>query len=82
MKANFKELEVENIDGSIEKVDLSKVIGNTIYGTAKTLEEAELARNIWKEGEVELSKEDVEIVKKSCENFIYCVKQAILKQVE
>ncbi len=61
-KVDFRAIEIENIAGEIEKVDLAKVLGNAMFGQAKTFEVVELARKIWKDGEVELTAEDVKIL--------------------
>lgn len=83
-KADFRKVEIENINGDKEVVDLSKILGNGLYSQAKTLEVVELARNIWKNGEVELSDEEVNILKEQVPQLFpaYIVKTAILNTIK
>lgn len=80
---DFKKIEIENIDGTKEAVDLAKVLGNALYAQAKTLEVAELARNIWKNGEVELTKEDKTILNEMVPVLFptYIVRTALLNAI-
>lgn len=83
-KVDFRAIEIENIAGEIEKVDLAKVLGNAMFGQAKTFEVVELARKIWKEGEVELTAEDVKILEEQIPNIFptYIVKTALLNAIK
>lgn len=82
-KVDFRKVEMENINGDKEIVDLSKILGNGLYSQAKTLEVVELARNIWKNGEVELSDEEVNFLKELVPQlFPYIVKTAILNTIK
>ena len=40
---NFKESEVKNIEGEVEKIDFSKQIGNALYSNGKDVEICEPA---------------------------------------
>lgn len=83
-KVNFKAIEIESITGEKEVVDLSKVIGNGLYSQGKTLEVVELARSIWKDGEVELKKEDIKILEEQIPQLFptYIVKTAIMNAIK
>jgi hypothetical protein len=83
-KADFRKVEIENINGEKEIVDLSKILGNGLYSNAKTLEVVELARSIWKDGEVELKEEDVKILEEQVPQLFpaYIVKTAILNTIK
>ena len=83
-KVDFRAIEIENIAGEIEKVDLAKVLGNAMFGQAKTFEVVELARKIWKDGEVELTAEDVKILEEQIPNIFptYIVKTALLNAIK
>lgn len=67
IKVNFREIEVENITGAIDKLDFSKELANGIYSQTKDLGEVELAREMYKEGTIELTKEQA---KKIYEEYI------------
>jgi hypothetical protein len=83
-KVDFRAIEIENIAGEVEKVDLAKVLGNAMFGQAKTFEVVELARKIWKDGEVELTAEDVKILEEQIPNIFptYVVKTALLNAIK
>jgi hypothetical protein len=83
-KVNFKAIEIESITGEKEVVDLSKVIGNGLYSQGKTLEVVELARSIWKDGEVELKEEDIKILEEQIPQLFptYIVKTAIMNAIK
>lgn len=63
-KIDFKNIAVTTLDGQKQPFDISKELGNAIYARTTDLGELELAREIYKNGEVELSGEQVETVKK------------------
>lgn len=64
MKIDFRKIEVADIEGNKSTIDVSKVLGNVIYQKTADLGELELAQNIYNNGEVELSPEQAESVKK------------------
>lgn len=61
-KIDFRKIGIEDIDGNITEVDFSKYLGNYMYMHAKHIEEAEIGRSIYHEGEVELDDEKASIV--------------------
>ena len=78
MKIDFRKIQVKNIEGTVEPFDISKVLGNTIYQKTADLDELELAQNIYKNGEVELSAEQAERIKEYVKtNFIAVVQIAV-----
>lgn len=83
-KVDFRKIEIENINGDKDVVDLSKVLGNGLYSQGKTLEVVELARSIWKDGEVELKEDDVKILEENVPQLFpaYIVKTAIINAIK
>lgn len=83
-KVDFRKIEIEGINGEKEAVDLGKIIGDALYSQGKTLEVVELARSIWKDGEVELKDEDVKILEEQIPQLFptYIVKTAILNAIK
>ena len=79
---NFSAIDVMNIEDKPERLDLSKQLGNLIYSQSKDIGEAELARDMYKHGRIEIDKEKAEIVMKFTENFSFPVREAIKKAVE
>lgn len=78
MKIDFRKIQVKDIEGNDSTVDIAKVLGNTIYQKTADLGELELAQNIYKNGEVELSPEQVERIKEYVKtNFVAVVQIAV-----
>lgn len=82
-KVDFRKIEIESISGEMETVDVSKVLGNALYPQGKTFEVVGLARSIWKNGEVELTDEDVKTLQDYVpQMFSYIVSTAILNAIK
>ena len=64
MKIDFREIQVQDIEGNNSTVDNARMLGNAIYQKTAALGELELAQNIYKSGEVEVSPEQAESIKK------------------
>ena len=74
----LREIQVKDIEGNNSTVDIAKVLGNTIYQKTADLGELELAQNIYKNGEVELSPEQAERIKEYVKtNFVAVVQIAV-----
>lgn len=63
-KLNFKVVPTRDIEGNLEPRDISKELGNYIYRETSDLGELDLAQRIYKEGEIEATDEEIEIVRK------------------
>lgn len=78
MKIDFRKIQVKDIEGNNSTVDIAKMLGNTIYQKTADLGELELAQQIYKNGEVELSPEQTERVKEYVKtNFVAVVQIAV-----
>ena len=78
MKVDFRKIQVKDIEGNNSTVDISKMLGNAIYQKTADLGELELAQNIYKSGEVEISMEQVERIKEYVRtNFVAVVQVAV-----
>lgn len=78
MKIDFRKIQVKDIEGNNSSVDISKMLGNAIYQKTADLGELELAQNIYKTGEVEVSPEQVERIKEYVRtNFVAVVQVAV-----
>ena len=64
MKVDFRKVTTTALDGTEQEWDISKELGNTIYQKTADLGELELARRIYLDGEVELTVEHVEVVRR------------------
>lgn len=78
MKIDFREIQVKDIEGNNSTVDIAKMLGNAIYQKTADLGELELAQNIYKNGEVELSTDQAERIKEYVRtNFVAVVQVAV-----
>ena len=75
MKIDFRKIQVKDIEGKENSLDISKMLGNAIYQKTSDLGELELAQNIYKNGEVELSPEQIKGYVKT--NFVAFVQVAV-----
>ena len=83
MKIDFREIQVKDIEGNNSTVDIAKMLGNVIYQKTADLGELELAREIYKNGEVELTQEQVECVKSYVKTgFVAFVQEAVIAMLE
>ncbi|WP_148364754.1 hypothetical protein [Bacteroides sp.] len=78
MIIDFRNIQVKDIEGNNSTVDIAKVLGNTIYQKTADLGELELAQQIYKNGEVELSTDQAERIKEYVRtNFVAVVQIAV-----
>lgn len=83
MKANFNIKVRPSLFGEAIEHDFTKEIANAIWQSARELKEADLALRLFRsEGEVELTPEEVNIVKAAVANFAWFAKSEILKVLE
>ena len=88
MKINFKDIKVYNLDGTeVPEAKLHETVANAIYrqASASPIRNVELARRIYSEGELDISTEDIQIVKNAVNNALTIAdgaKVAILKALE
>ena len=83
MKVNFKELVFRGVDGCIMadengtpvSVDISKSLGNFIYSETRDLGELELAQRVYKDGELDLTPEEVNIIGRYIKNGFKAIVQ-------
>lgn len=76
-KVNFTNIILKDIEGNDQKVDIAKTLGNQLYMQGQNIEECELGRRIYFEGEVEMSDKDVETVTRAVSNYAYVLRTAI-----
>ena len=77
MKVNFKEIVIKDIEGNDVKADFSKQIGNQLYMQGINIEECELGKKIYFDGEVELTDKDAEVVKRITAGYSLVARTAI-----
>lgn len=78
MIIDFRNIQVKDIEGNNSTVDIAKMLGNAIYQKTADLGELELAQQIYKNGEVELSTDQAERIKEYVRtNFVAVVQIAV-----
>lgn len=84
MKVDFRAIAYQDIDDGVATIDIAKKFGNGIFTLAINIEEHNLSKRIWKDGEVELTDDEVKIVKKYAPQVFssYVLSTAIINAVE
>ena len=83
MKIDFRKIEVKDIEGNNNPLDISKTLGNAIYNGTADLGELELAREIYKAGEVEVDPGQASILIKYVQGtFLAFVQEAVCPVLE
>lgn len=80
MKVDFRKIQLKDIEGGIVPFDMSKVLGNIIYQKTADLGELELAQNIYKNGEVELTPEQAERIKEYVRDNFAAIAQVAVNE--
>lgn len=82
-KIDFRKIKTLDIEGNITDINISKELGNAIYNKTADIGELELARDIYKQGEIEVDAEKASIIVKYVnETFLAFVKEAICPVLE
>jgi len=82
VKADFGKIEVKDIEGNAQYIDVRKAIGNQLYMQGADYVECHLGERIWNsEGLLELDDKEVAAVVKFTEGYPYLSRTAIRKAV-
>lgn len=63
MRIDFSKVQIKDIEGNTQSVDISKELGNMMYLNAQDIAVADLGHDIYHKKEVELNKEQAQNVK-------------------
>lgn len=78
MVIDFKNINIKDIEGNDKAVDVSKDLANVLYNTAITKEGLEIAKTIYNNGEVEVSKNLAEAIKQLINgNFLAVIQESL-----
>ena len=81
----LKEIKLKDLDGQETIFDASKILGNYIYTSTGDLGMLEVAQDIYKKGEADLTPEQkaqvIELLKSPRCGIIAVLKQEIIKQL-
>jgi len=79
-KVNFKTITFKDIEDKEQLFDCQKELGNAIYMQAADIEERDLGRKIYyADGEVELTDQQVEVVKRFAARYSFVLREAVEK---
>ena len=79
-KVNFKTIPFRDIEDKEQLFDCQKEIGNAIYMQAANIEERDLGRKIYyADGDVELTDQQVEVVKRFASRYSFVLREAVEK---
>ena len=77
-KVNFKTITFKDIEDKEQLFDCQKEIGNAIYMQAADIEERDLGRKIYyADGDVELTDNQVEVVKRFASRYSFVLREAV-----
>lgn len=62
-KIDFTKVQIKDIEGNVQSVDISKELGNMMYYGEQDIAVSDLGHDIYHKGEVELTPEQAEKVK-------------------
>lgn len=79
MKVDFRKIKVTDLYDNVQEVDVSKALGNLIFNNTKDLGEFEVAREIFKNGEVDINKEMASRLKIYAAGFERIIVQEAIK---
>ena len=84
MKIFLRKVEVKGIDGNSQKIDFDyKGLANYIFNQTKDIGELELARELYKEGELEINKETAIALKRYIgEAFSAVVQESLFPRLD
>ena len=77
-KVNFRTITFKDIEDKEQLFDCQKEIGNAIYMQAADIEERDLGRKIYyADGDVELTDQQVEVVKRFAARYSFVLREAV-----
>ena len=76
-KVDFCKIGVKNINGGFDTVDVSKQLGNLMYMQGQNIEECELGKAIYHNGEVELTNQQEDTVRRFIKPWAFVIRSAI-----
>lgn len=79
---DFTKIATINVDGSTEVVDFSKKLASSIYATTKEVGEAEFAMSLFRGGEVTVSEDMEEVIRKHIAFYPYALRSAVEKALD
>lgn len=83
MLVDFRTINVKDIDGTESPVDISKELATILYRSAITMTALDLAKELYKEGQIEINEEAaVAIIKIVETSFLAAIQEAVIPVLE
>ena len=77
-QVDFRKVLIPDIEGNTQEADFSKQLGNQLYMQGQNIEECELGKKIYFDGEVMLTDKDVESVRRIIAGYSYVARVALM----
>jgi len=82
MRINFKELPIRDIEGRLIPTDVAKTVGNVLFNLSEDVAEWQLGVDIYhSNGEMDLTDDEVAILRKFSNRFLYVLRSSILEVI-
>lgn len=81
MLIDFKNITIKDIEGNESTVDISKDLGNILYKSAVNQEGLEISRELYHNGEMDITKENAEVIKSIIASSFLAVVQESLNPI-
>ena len=81
MLIDFKNITIKDIEGNESTVDISKDLGNILYRSAVNQEGLEISRELYHNGEMDITKENAEVIKNIIASSFLAVVQESLNPI-
>lgn len=80
-KIDFRKITIKDVEGNDIPADISKQLGNQMYMQGQNIEECELGRDIYHNGEVELDEQQAKTVERFVGSYSYIMRTPILEML-
>lgn len=81
-KVDFRKITLKNVEGEEMSVDFSKQLGNQMYMQGQNIEECELGKRMYFDGEVEMNEKNIEVVKRFVAGYPYVSRMAVMDAID
>lgn len=81
-KVDFRKITLKNVEGEEMSVDFSKQLGNQLYMQGQNIEECELGKRMYFDGEVEMNEKGIEVVKRFVAGYPYVSRTAVMDAID
>ena len=82
-KIDFSNIVIKDIEGHDVQADIQNQLGNKLYMQGQNIEWCELGKKIYfANGEVELSKQESDIIRAATAGYSYIVRQAVEEKLK